>query len=300
MHQAVVNNLERSVNANAANADPLTMSYRGASTFASTTAKKSKQSNNLNRARSANRHTTVSRTETKGPRLANVQSKIGSRKGLDLQKLIQQANRLLANGKNQMVKDLVEKAFKSHEDLQQNPILQFQCGLANLNLSYLIIAQQSFEKALMLNADLASSFETADQSDPRLECLILTQLGYTYKMQDARESAIQAFVRVLELDSTPQIAGEVSKLYAKLGNVTMALEYATYAIEMGESEVLAIAPQDLSELYSQRVALYEAMNMFEHARKDQRKILEADPNFIQRQIIRQNIARETLEKGIKF
>ena len=42
MHQAVVNNLERSVNANAANADPLTASYRGASTFSSTTAKKNK------------------------------------------------------------------------------------------------------------------------------------------------------------------------------------------------------------------------------------------------------------------
>ena len=30
----------------------------------------------------------------------------------------------------------------------------------------------------------------------------------------------------------------------------MALEYASYAIEMAESDVLGIAPQDLSELYS--------------------------------------------------
>lgn len=119
-------------------------------------------------------------------------------------------------------------------------------------------------------------------------------------MQEQDEASIQAFVRALELNSTPEIANEVSKLYLRQGNPTLALEYASYAIDMAATDVLSIQPESLADLYSDRVKIYEQLRMFEHARSDQRKILEADPNFIQRQILRQNAARETLENGLKF
>lgn len=93
---------------------------------------------------------------------------------MDLKKMITNGNRLLAAGKNQQAKELLERVLKSSDS--QEPIIHFQCGLANLNLGYLIYAQNMFEKALVLNR---GSYEGAD---PKLELMISTQLGYTYKM----------------------------------------------------------------------------------------------------------------------
>jgi tetratricopeptide (TPR) repeat protein len=108
--------------------------------------------------------------------------------------------------------------------------------LANLNLGYLIYSQNMFEKALELNR------YSLEGADPKLELLTTTQLGHTYKLQDQYEMAVQAFVRALELESTPEIASEVSKLYMKLGNPTLALEYASYALEMATTNVLQMTP----------------------------------------------------------
>jgi len=50
--------------------------------------------------------------------------------------------------------------------------------------------------------------------------------------------------------------------------------------------VLSATPEFIADLYLQRVKVFESLNMLEHARSDQKKILEADPNFIQRQMMR--------------
>ena len=47
-------------------------------------------------------------------------------------------------------------------------------------------------------------------------------------------------------------------------------------------DVLNVSPEELSDIYLHRVKVYEQMNLLEHAKADYRKILEADPGFIQR------------------
>jgi hypothetical protein len=43
------------------------------------------------------------------------------------------------------------------------------------------------------------------------------------------------------------------------------------------TDVIRVEPQTLSLIYMQKVKCYEALNLFEHAKADNRKILEADP-----------------------
>ena len=62
------------------------------------------------------------------------------------------------------------------------------------------------------------------------------------------------------------------------------MEYCSYAIEMATDSILYVKPELLAKFYCDRVKIYEKLNMFEHARNDQKKILEADPGFIQRQL----------------
>lgn len=56
----------------------------------------------------------------------------------------------------------------------------------------------------------------------------------------------------------------------------------TFAIEHACQDALKVEPAVLSDMYLQRVKCYEALNLFEHAKSDNRKILEADPGFLQR------------------
>lgn len=51
-------------------------------------------------------------------------------------------------------------------------------------------------------------------------------------------------------------------------------------------------------MYLGRVKCYEALGLFEHAKVDNRKILEADPGFLQRQIAKQKKAQEELKNTI--
>ena len=44
--------------------------------------------------------------------------------------------------------------------------------------------------------------------------------------------------------------------------------------------MLKVEPMVLSEMYMGRVKCYEALGLFEHAKVDNKKILEADPGFI--------------------
>ena len=95
-----------------------------------------------------------------------------------------------------------------------------------------------------------------------------TQLGHTYKLQEQNDQAIESYLRALELQSSPEIANEVGNLYVKKGNWTLALEYCSYAIDMSSENVLSIDPELLAKFYSDRVKIYEKLNMFEHARND--------------------------------
>ena len=110
-----------------------------------------------------------------------------------------------------------------------------------------------FQKALVLNST------SMEGPDPRLEHLISKQLGFTYKLQDNVELAIESFIRALELESTPEIANEVGKLYLRLQDLTLALEYCSYAIEMSAEDVLRVEPEDLARYYSDRVKIYELL-----------------------------------------
>ena len=42
------------------------------------------------------------------------------------------------------------------------------------------------------------------------------------------------------------------------------------------------------------------MNLLEHAKADYKKIMEADPSFIQRQLMEQAKAQDTLQNSIKI
>ena len=95
------------------------------------------------------------------------------------------------------------------------------------------------------------------------------------------DQAIDSYTKALELDPhSAELAGLLGKLYYVQGNNTLALEYLGFAIELATEDVLKAKPEFIADLYLQRVKVYESLNMMEHARADQKKILEADPNFI--------------------
>ena len=86
---------------------------------------------------------------------------------------------------------------------------------------------------------------------------------------------------MLEINpSSAEIAGLLGKLYYVQGNNSMALEFLGYAIEVATEDVMKSKPEFIADLYLQRVKVFESLNMHEHARMDQKKILEVDPSFI--------------------
>lgn len=86
---------------------------------------------------------------------------------------------------------------------------------------------------------------------------------------------------MLEIDpNSAEISGLLGKLYYTQGNNSMALEFLGYAIEVAIEDVMKSRPEFIADLYLQRVKVFESLNMHEHARADQKKILEVDPNFV--------------------
>ena len=53
------------------------------------------------------------------------------------------------------------------------------------------------------------------------------------------------------------MASEVGKLYAKKGDLTQALDFYTYALDMATANVLNTSPEELSDIYLHRVKVYE-------------------------------------------
>lgn len=105
-----------------------------------------------------------------------------------------------------------------------------------------------------------------------------------FKRQEEIDRAIEQFRLAFEIENTHDTAFEIGQLYVDKGVFTAALDFFTFAIESANLNVLAIAPNDLSKYYLARARCYEALNLYEHAKADNRKILEADPGFIQRQL----------------
>ena len=162
-------------------------------------------------------------------------------------------------------------------------MLHFQCGIANVNLGYMLAGEQMFQKCIALAAAQPILPENMiEGEDPnKLSLLAYTQLGHCQRKQEKMDSAIQSYTKALEYDPhSAEIAGLLGKLYYLQGNNTLALEFLGFAIELATEDVLSATPEFIADLYLQRVKVYESLNMMEHARADQKKILEADPNFI--------------------
>lgn len=140
-----------------------------------------------------------------------------------------------------------------------------------MKLGYLIIAEQMFTRCLNF-----TEYEPEAQKE----------LGYVYKDQGSVEAAIECFKKSLELESTPEKAFEIGKLYFSQHLFCEAIEFYNYAVDMSADDVLAIEPQYLSDIYLHRMKCFEEMELLEHAKADYKKILESDPNFIQRHILK--------------
>jgi len=56
----------------------------------------------------------------------------------------------------------------------------------------------------------------------------------------------------------------------------------TSCIELARFKLLELEPGKLAEYFMHRAAVYEALGLLEHSKRDLNSILEADPNFIQR------------------
>jgi len=78
------------------------------------------------------------------------------------------------------------------------------------------------------------------------EQLATKQLGFVYKDQGRLDLAIEFFKKALEMDSTFDMAFEVGKIYFKLEQLTEALDYFTYSIDMALGDVLKVKPEELS------------------------------------------------------
>ena len=71
---------------------------------------------------------------------------------------------------------MIEKALTLH--CHDDPTLHFQCGIANVNLGYLLAGEQMFQKAIALHR-----VQPHDPED-KLPLHAYTQLGHAQRKQD--------------------------------------------------------------------------------------------------------------------
>lgn len=155
-----------------------------------------------------------------------------------------------------------------------------------------------FQKCINLNAAMPPNPE--DLEPKKLPLLAYTEMGHAQRKQDKLLQAIDSYTKVLEIDpSSAEIAGLLGKLYYIQGNNSMALEFLGFALEVATEDVMKSKAEFIADLYLQRVKVYESLNMHEHARADQKKILEVDPNFVQRQMVRQQKAEQALAEALE-
>lgn len=78
------------------------------------------------------------------------------------------------------------------------------------------------------------------------------------------------------------VSFDLGQIYAQQSIYDKALTYFGLAIEYASADVLKIDEKKLAEYFMHRSSVFEALGMLEHAKIDLQKIMDADPNFVQR------------------
>lgn len=186
-----------------------------------------------------------------------------------LKGFVKMCERLSREKKFKELKTQTEKAIKNkiYGEIPQDPIIFYHCGMANLRLGYLILAEQMFSNCLSFS-------EVATKAQ--------RQLALVYREQGKNTLASEAYKKILESEDDHEVAFELAQLLASGQSYDQALMYFSRCIELAKSDLLKLSQGTLAQYYMHRAAVYEALGLMEHSRIDMHHILEADPNFIQR------------------
>ena len=88
--------------------------------------------------------------------------------------------------------------------------------------------------------------------------------------------------KAIDKEPTHEIAFELATMLAQQSNYDKSLMHFTTCIELAKEKLqeLDMDPGKLAEYYMHRGAVYEALGLMEHSKRDLQRILESDPNFI--------------------
>lgn len=97
----------------------------------------------------------------------------------DVQRLQVQAKKFIDANKFEQTKTLLEKALRLHG--HDDAVIHFQCGIANVNLGYMLAAEQMFDKCIKLNTRpfMPVNMGEFPEEDPdKLTLLAYTQIAH--------------------------------------------------------------------------------------------------------------------------
>ena len=92
------------------------------------------------------------------------------------------------------------------------------------------------------------------------------------------------YSKAIENEPTHEVAFELATILAQQQSYDKSLMQFTTCIELAKEKLseLDMDPGKLAEYHMHRAAVYEALGLMEHSKRDLHRILEADPNFIQK------------------
>jgi tetratricopeptide (TPR) repeat protein len=194
--------------------------------------------------------------------------KIGTNQFALVKKTEEQSARLMKYGDHKLAKELLESVLKKHEF--EEPTLFMLTGQVNLKLGYLVLAEQMFYKA----AEFAG-----------FEAKAHAQLGVIAQAQNNIQQALEHFKHSLSIENDWQVSYQAGYLLLNVAcDHKQAVEYLTNAIDQASKNALRIDPACLADMYVCRMRCYKGLGLTEHARMDYQKVLNADPNFIRREM----------------
>lgn len=135
------------------------------------------------------------------------------------QRLITQAKEWIQTGKNQQAKQELEMVLRSASSkLSQDPEVMILCGKANMNLGYLIIAEQMFTKA---------------HYHPGFEARSLRLLGELAHSKKDYAKALHFWQQSLTIETTWDLAYQTGLLLKDhMCDTSMALEHFSLAVDL--------------------------------------------------------------------
>ena len=135
------------------------------------------------------------------------------------QKLVAKAKEWIQTGKNQQAKQELESVLRSTDNkLSQDPEVMILCGQANMNLGYLIIAEQLFTKA---------------HYHPGFEARSLRLLGELAHSKKDYPKALHFWQQSLTIETTWDLAYQTGLLLKDhMCDTSMALEHFSLAIDL--------------------------------------------------------------------